>query len=151
MVNLARILVIKRNGVEERFSVEKLRKSLLKALKYAGLDHKLDEIIEEVVNDISSYIRKSVNLRIKASVISEIIEKVLISKIIENPSFEKSARAYVLARIYNQVFGKGKWKYFDEDDIGFTYAALRVLTLGTYGKIQKAVEYWRHLKCLCGG
>jgi len=127
MININRILVIKRNGREERFSIGKLRKSIEKALRYADINDSLDEVIESIINDISSFVKKNNSLKVKSTDISEFVEKALVSKIIENPSYEKAARAYVLGRIYNHVFGKGSWEKFDELDERFTYTALRVL------------------------
>ncbi len=127
MINLSRVLVIKRDGREERFDVGKLRKSIEKALRYAGINDSVDELLENIINDISSFIKKNNSLKVKATDISEFVEKALVSKIIENPSYEKAARAYVLGRIYNHVFGKGSWEKFYELDEKFTYTALRVL------------------------
>ncbi len=127
MININRILVIKRNGKEERFDIGKLRKSIEKVLRYANINDSLDEVIESVINDISSFVKKNNSLKVKSTDIAEFVEKALVSKIIENPFYEKAARAYVLGRIYNHVFGKGSWKKFDELDERFAYTALRVL------------------------
>ncbi len=121
VVNLLRTIVIKRDGREEPFNLGKLRKSIEAALSRVGLQEETDSLLDLVVRELDG-IKK-----IRSSELADRIERCLISKFVESPLFEKAARAFILGRIYNQVFGKGKWENFDEADFGFTYSALRVM------------------------
>jgi len=115
------LAVIKKDGSLEDFKVSKLLESIRKSLSYAGLEGEVNDILQEVLDELPS------KKEVKSIEISDLVEKVLISNVIRNPSFEKAAKAYVLARIYNEVYGKDNWKSFSEVDAGFTYSALRVL------------------------
>ncbi|RLG82021.1 MAG: ribonucleoside-diphosphate reductase, adenosylcobalamin-dependent, partial [Thermoprotei archaeon] len=127
MTNIVKLVVVKSDGSEERFSIDKLRTSLDRAVRHAikgGDSDIVNEVLDEVVLDISKSVQGG---KIKTAEIAERVEKVLISKVIENLVYERIARAYVLARIYNHVYGKGGWSSFDPVDEDLTYAALRVL------------------------
>ena len=115
------LTVIKKDGRREEFKVSKLFESIKKSLTYAGLESEADDVLQSVIDELLN--RKEVN----STEISDLVEKSLISNVIINPSFGKAAKAYVLAKIYNEVYGKGVWKYFSNVDAGFTYSALRVL------------------------
>ncbi|MCD6340801.1 MAG: adenosylcobalamin-dependent ribonucleoside-diphosphate reductase [Desulfurococcales archaeon] len=122
-MQLENIIVIKRDGREERFELEKLRKSIAKALEYADLLSYMDEVFEEIISELSELNKP----KIKSTEIADRVERIFISKIVEEPKFERVASAYVLSRIYNDVFGKGKWEAFHEVDIKLSYFSLRVL------------------------
>lgn len=124
MPDIARIIVVKRDGREEKFSIEKLRRSVLKGLNYAGIPEMLDEIVDDVLFELSE--KKS--RRVWSAEIADRIEKALISRLVKDSRTELAAKALLLARIYNWVFGKGKWDRFDPVDEGLSYSALRVLS-----------------------
>ncbi len=79
-------------------------------------------------NKIPSKVRKQVVDTIKThdkvdtKTLSELVEKALIDE-----DLEEDAKRFALARIYNHVYGKGKWKEFDERDLLLTYNAIKVL------------------------
>ncbi len=123
MPDIAKIIVVKRDGREERFSLEKLRRSVLKGLNYAGIPEMLDEIVDDVLFELS----EKKDRRVWSAEIADRIEKALISRVVKDSRTELAAKALLLARIYNQVFGKGKWDRFDPVDEGLSYSALRVL------------------------
>ncbi len=115
------LTVVKKDGSVEDFKVSKLLESVRKSLSYAGLENEVNDILQEVLDELLS------KKEVKSVEISDLVEKVLISNVIRNHSFEEAAKAYVLARIYNEVYGKAKWKSFNTVDASFTYSALRVL------------------------
>ena len=116
-------MVIKRDGREEKFKMEKLRNSITTALEYADLLSYMDEIFEEVISEICELNK----LKIKSTEIADRVERTFVSKIIEEPRFERAALAYALSRVYNDVYGKGNWKSFHEVDEKLSYFSLRVL------------------------
>jgi ribonucleoside-diphosphate reductase alpha chain len=121
VISLQEITVIKRDGKKEKFSILKLRTSILKALEPLDLSEYIDDLLEEIISNISSI--KVISTR----EISDRVEMALIQKVVSDQRFEEAAKYYALARLYNDVFGKGKWKTFDEVDRSLSYAAIRVL------------------------
>ncbi len=112
------------SGRRVKFNVEKLRLSVSKAVLGAGLSNEdVEDIVVEVLKSIED--RGEVSTR----EISDLVEKAMISRIIRNPKWEEAAKRYLLARIYNQVYGKGKWKDFDPKDLELTYNALKLLEI----------------------
>ncbi|PUA32866.1 MAG: hypothetical protein B7O98_05380 [Zestosphaera tikiterensis] len=117
------LTVVKRNGREEPFELSKLVKSVHAALNAAGLnDASLTSVMDDVLNSVFNEPDK-----VPSSKISDFVEKAFITRVVEDPRYEVAGRYYLLARIYNDVFGKGKWSSFDPDDLRLTYYALRVL------------------------
>jgi len=116
-----RLQVIKKDGKAEEFKVAKLIESIRKALNLVGLGSEVNDVLQSVLDGLRT------KKEIRSSEISDLVEKALISNVVNNPLFEEAAKAYVLARIYNEVYGKGKWGSFNKVDAGFTYSALRVL------------------------
>ncbi len=112
------------SGRRVKFNVEKLRLSVSKAVLGAGLSSDdVEDIVVEVLKSIEG--RGEVSTR----EISDLVEKAMISRIIRNPKWEEAAKRYLLARIYNQVYGKGKWRDFDPKDLELTYNALKLLEI----------------------
>ena len=122
-VQLESISVIKRSGKEERFEMEKLRNSVTKALEYADLLSYMNEILDEVISELCQLNK----VKIRSAEIADRIERAFVSRIIEEPKFERAALAYALSRVYNDVYGKGNWKSFHEVDEKLSYFSLRVL------------------------
>ena len=116
--------VLKRDGRKQSFDMYKVEKSIRKAAE--GIEgipiHEIEHVIEKVVNSLSSS-KEPINTQ----TISDSVEKSMVEMIVENPTWEEAAKRYVLARIYNQVYGKGAWKEFDPHDLKITYNALKVL------------------------
>ncbi len=112
---------MKKDGRVENLSIIKLRDSIVKALAACNLESYIDEVLDEVLEGIKG--KESVT----SKYISDLVEKGLSGRVIQNPSFELAARRYVLARMYNDVFGKGGWGSFSQEDINFTFQALKVL------------------------
>ena len=118
------IKVVKVTTVLESLNVDKLRKSIEKAVLAAGFsDREVQEVLDEVLASIVE--RK----RVTTKDIRDLIEKAMVSRIVRNPKWEEAAKRYLLARIYNQVFGKGKWRGFDPRDLRLTYNALKLLEI----------------------
>ncbi|MGC8674968.1 adenosylcobalamin-dependent ribonucleoside-diphosphate reductase [Fervidicoccus sp.] len=118
------IVVKKRNGSTEQFNLEKLMQSVKKAA------NGFNEIDEEQIKEVVESVIKDLTLKgkeVPSSVISDLVEKHFVSRILISPIWEEVAKRYVLARIYNHVFGKGKWNDFDPVDSSFTFNALKVL------------------------
>ncbi len=114
-LSLNKIKVIKRNGKVEEFKLEKILSKL-------GLVP--DEVIDGIVKDVTVNAKDNA---IDTKSIADIVERNLIENSLKYPELMNLAKRYVLARIYNHVYGKGKWKEFDERDLLFTYNALKVL------------------------
>lgn len=117
-----RFLVSKFDGRTEPFNSEKLRASIEKALRFAGLADYIDEVVNDVLSGLDT--KRQV---ISTSEIADRVEKAFIERIVINDKFELAARAYLLARIYNHVYGKGNWSEISSEDLALTYSALRVL------------------------
>jgi ribonucleoside-diphosphate reductase alpha chain len=123
MSKLSKLRVIKKDGRKEPFNLLKLKRSIELTFTTSGIDEDAQKFVDDVINDII----ESGYREIKSSGLSDLVEKAFVSKLVSNPELEKAAKVYVLARIYNEVYGKKKWKDFDSVDMGFTYPALRVL------------------------
>ncbi|AEB94619.1 MAG: adenosylcobalamin-dependent ribonucleoside-diphosphate reductase [Metallosphaera sp.] len=115
VLSLSKISVIKRDGKKEEFKLEKILSKL-------GPMH--DEIVEGIVKDV---LQNSTDNVINTRVIADIVERNLIEGSLEHQELMDLAKRYVLSRIYNHVFGKGKWKGIDDKDLLISYNALKVL------------------------
>ncbi len=114
--------VIKRDGKVERFDASKLRKSIEKAVIAVGLtqedvDSLLAELLEELEKEEAIY----------TAVITDRIARLMVVRGIRDPRWFEAAKRFELARIYNDVYGKGGWKDFDERDLMLTFNAIKVL------------------------
>lgn len=115
LLSLSKLKVIKRNGEKEEFKLEKI----LSKLGFIP-----SEVIDGIANDV---IQNSKDNVIETKTIADIVERNLIEASLEHPELLDLAKRYVLARIYNHVYGKGKWKDFDPKDLLLSYNALKVL------------------------
>jgi len=111
-------------GRKVRFNVSKLRKSIEKAVLSVGLSiNDVEDIVSEVLKAFEG--KEYVTTR----EISDLVEKTMISRTIKDWRWEEAAKRYLLARIYNQVYGKNKWKEFDPKDLELTYNSLKLLEI----------------------
>ncbi|HDJ83772.1 MAG TPA: ribonucleoside-diphosphate reductase, adenosylcobalamin-dependent, partial [Desulfurococcaceae archaeon] len=111
-------------GRKVRFNVSKLRKSIEKAVLSVGLSiNDVEDIVSEVLKAFEG--KEYVTTR----EISDLVEKTMISRTIKDWRWEEAAKRYLLARIYNQVYGKNKWKKFDPKDLELTYNSLKLLEI----------------------
>ena len=118
-----RIRVVKRRGFEEPFSIEKLEKSIINALKCAGIDLKeAPRIVSKVLEILES---RMVKEKVHASEISDTVELVFVQKAIKNPLWLNAAKCYALHRIYSDA-GKVSAK-FSKTDLSLSFNALKVL------------------------
>ncbi|BCS94235.1 adenosylcobalamin-dependent ribonucleoside-diphosphate reductase [Metallosphaera javensis (ex Sakai et al. 2022)] len=115
VLSLSKISVIKRDGKREEFKLEKILSKL-------GPLH--DEIVDGIAKDV---VQNSTDNVINTRSLADIVERNLIEGSLEHPELMDLAKKYVLARIYNHVFGKGKWGEFDPKDLLISYNALKVL------------------------
>ncbi|MEM2662429.1 MAG: adenosylcobalamin-dependent ribonucleoside-diphosphate reductase, partial [Metallosphaera sp.] len=115
ILSLSKISVIKRDGRREEFKLEKILSKL-------GPLH--DEIVDGIAKDV---VQNSTDNVINTRSLADIVERNLIEGSLEHPELMDLAKKYVLARIYNHVFGKGKWSEFDPKDLLISYNALKVL------------------------
>ncbi len=117
------VKVVKRDGREEDFDVDKLRASIEEALKPVGLSEEdVDGILREVLEELGE--EKG---PVYTAVISDRVERLMVIKGISDPRWFEAAKRYELARIYNNVYGKGNWEGFDERDLLLSFNALKVL------------------------
>ncbi|ACP35388.1 ribonucleoside-diphosphate reductase, adenosylcobalamin-dependent [Sulfolobus islandicus Y.G.57.14] len=113
--SLRKIKVIKRDGRVDEFKLEKI---------LSKLSSVPDEVTDGIVNDVQANVKDNA---IDTRAIADIVERNLIENSLKYPFLMELAKRYVLARIYNHVFGKGKWKDFNEKDLLLSYNALKVL------------------------
>jgi len=143
ITNIAsQVKVVKKGGNSESFSVIKLRNSVVKALSDFNLLQHVDEIIDEILDQIKD------KDTVSSKHISDLVEKAFISRVVSDPSFEMAARKYALARVYNDVYGKGMWGSIDEVDWRFTYSAIKVLESRYLLKDPKTLRYMETPKML---
>ncbi len=114
LVQLRKVSVIKRDGRREEFKPEKILSKLPIP----------DEIADNILNDIA---KSSKDRVIDTRTVADIIERNLVENGVKDTRFFELAKKFVLARIYNHVYGKGKWKDFDPKDLLLSYNALKVL------------------------
>ena len=127
--------VIKRDGRREAFDIEKLRVSVEKAAFAAGLsvedvDRLIAELLEEIGGEETVY----------TAVLTDRIARLMVVRGVSDPRWFEAAKRFELARIYNDVYGKGAWKEFDEADLRLTFNAIKVLE-SRY--LLKDPETWR--------
>jgi len=128
------VAVVKRDGREERFSLSKLRSSIEKAVLGAGLTRKEAlELLDEVLSELDSG-------KVYSSVISDRIARRMVIRGVTNPRWFEAAKRFELARIYNDVYGKHRWKDFHERDLLLMFNAIKVLE-ARY--LLKDPETWR--------
>ena len=126
----AEFLIRKRDGRVEPFSKEKLAESIRRAVLGAGLgEPDASGLIEALVAEFKAKARASSKgeAALSAKVIADTVERSMIERLINNALWEEAAKRYVLARIYNHVYGKGGWSVFDPADLRLTFNALKVL------------------------
>ena len=116
------VAVSKFDGRVERFELGKLRSSVEKALKPLGLEGYVDDVVNGVLSGIHE--RRQT---ISTQEIADMVERAFIERIVLDERFELAARRYLLARIYNHVYGKGGWRELGPEDLSLTYASLRTL------------------------
>ncbi|MDT7861112.1 MAG: adenosylcobalamin-dependent ribonucleoside-diphosphate reductase [Saccharolobus sp.] len=114
-ISLRKIKVVKRDGRLDEFKLEKILSKLVSVP---------DEVIDGIVKDIQNNVKDN---SIDTKTIADIVERNLIENSLKYPNLMELAKRYVLARIYNHVYGKGKWKDFDQKDLLLSYNALKVL------------------------
>ncbi|MEM4138719.1 MAG: adenosylcobalamin-dependent ribonucleoside-diphosphate reductase [Sulfolobaceae archaeon] len=115
ITQLSTVKVIKYDGRIEDLSLAKL---------FSKLQGVPEAVLDSIVDDIRANIKDNM---ISSKTIADIVERNLVEKSLQYPYLLEFAKKYVLARIYNHVFGKGKWKNFDEKDLLLSYNALKVL------------------------
>ncbi|MCE4612892.1 MAG: ribonucleoside-diphosphate reductase, adenosylcobalamin-dependent, partial [Desulfurococcales archaeon] len=114
--------MVKRGGFREEFDGDKLSTSIALALEGSGLDPSMAErIVEKVVS--------AVNGRGEASSqeLRDLVGMAMMEEGVRDPRWFEAAKRYELARIYNDVYGKGGWRSFDGRDLELSYSAIRVL------------------------
>ncbi len=117
--------VIKRSGVTESFKLDKLTRSVHLAMSSAGLND--PSAISSVMDELMSEVLK-VTDKLTTTRIADLVEKAFISKVVLDPRYELAARHYLLARIYNDVYGKNAWTEFSPEDSRLSYYSLKVLS-----------------------
>ncbi len=116
--------VVKRNGIREPFIPAKLYESIKLASRPAGLN---DNEIDELFKALRLEILEEEKREITSSSIADRTVRLMMEKGVYNPKWFEAAKRYELARIYNDVYGKGKWKNFDPVDLRLTFNAIKVL------------------------
>ncbi len=118
-----RIKVVKRRGFEEPFSIEKLERSIVKALKCAGLDpDEAPKIVSEVLEVLES---RKLEEKVSSSDIADAVELVFVQKAAKNIAWLNAAKCYALYRLYSDA-GK-KPVRFSKTDFRLSFNALKIL------------------------
>ncbi len=136
-----KLIIVKRTGKTQNFDEVKVLNSIKKAVK--DLDISEDEIhrvFEKIIEELLNKARIN-NNKLMTKDISDIIEKVMINSMIYNIAWEEAAKRYALARIYNDVYGKGCWKNFDEKDLELTFNAIKLLEVRYLLKDPNTLRY----------
>ncbi|BFI74161.1 adenosylcobalamin-dependent ribonucleoside-diphosphate reductase [Sulfurisphaera ohwakuensis] len=115
ILSLSKLKVLKRSGKVEEFKSDKI---------FSKLGIIPEDVMDGILNDIAQNAKDNA---IDTRTVADIVERNLIEHSLDHPELMDLAKKYVLARIYNHVFGKGNWKGFDERDLLLTYNALKVL------------------------
>jgi ribonucleoside-diphosphate reductase alpha chain len=115
ILSLNKLTVVKRNGNKEEFKLEKI----LNKLGFIP-----DKVMDGITNDVMQIAKDNI---IDSRTIADVVERNLIENSLEYPELLDLAKRFVLSRIYNHVYGKGKWKDFDQKDLLLSYNALKVL------------------------
>jgi ribonucleoside-diphosphate reductase alpha chain len=124
---MTRLEVLKRGGARERFLPAKLYESIKLAVTGAGLPageakRLLDAVKAEILEEAEGSRGPVPTQRIADRVV-----RVMVEWGIRNPLWFEAAKRYELARIYNDVYGKGGWRDFDPADLRLTFNAIKVL------------------------
>nr|MEB3859685.1 ribonucleoside-diphosphate reductase, adenosylcobalamin-dependent [Desulfurococcales archaeon] len=116
------MLVLKRSGVREEFERGKLARSVSLALEGAGLNPSL---AEGVADRVAAALEG--RGEVSTQEIADLVGLAMMEEGVRDPRWFEAAKRYELARIYNDVYGKGEWTGFDERDMRLSYSAIRVL------------------------
>ena len=117
----ANLVVIKRSGVKEKFDVGKLMRSIFRSCNDMCNEEEVQSIVKEVVTELRD------RTEVSTDEIIDRVERILISKGIEDPKWFEVAKLYELGRIYKDVHGKGKPISIDPRDLKLKFSAVKVL------------------------
>ncbi|GAB6147874.1 adenosylcobalamin-dependent ribonucleoside-diphosphate reductase [Stetteria hydrogenophila] len=118
-----RLVIVKRDGRREEFLPAKLYRSIRKAAEPAGLS-------EDEIDSLFAAVRREVEEsgeEVPSWKVADIAARVMVERGVYKPEWFEAVKRYELARIYKDVYGKGGWREFSEDDLGFTFNALKVM------------------------
>ena len=117
-----RLKVIKKNGLEESFSLTKLENSIVKALKCANIDpNEASKVVSEVLETLETRSLEEFTTR----EISDVVELVMVQRAVKNPIWLEAAKCYALARIYKDV-GRDPSK-ISKVDLALSFNAIKLL------------------------
>ncbi|MEM0457732.1 MAG: adenosylcobalamin-dependent ribonucleoside-diphosphate reductase [Sulfolobales archaeon] len=124
----SKVLVVKRNGSREPFTLDKIVGSLAKIFKELGLNlSQAEELVMRVLQDLEKYCDEKKCSEIPSTMISDTIEKHLMNMGVSNSIMFEIAKRYALGRIYQDVYGK-KWDgSYNPRDLRLTFQAIKVL------------------------
>ncbi|MEM0438705.1 MAG: adenosylcobalamin-dependent ribonucleoside-diphosphate reductase [Sulfolobales archaeon] len=122
------IVVVKRDSRREGFDVSKLARSVILALRSAGIDaEEAEHVIEGVYGDVVERCGNKQVCEISSRDLADLVEKRFMILGVRDQRFFEAAKRYALARIYQDLYGD-KWDgSFDERDLLLTYQAIKVL------------------------
>jgi len=136
-----KLIVIKRNGNVEDFDELKILNSIKKAVQGLNIsEEEVYRVFEKIIEEVLQKARSN-NGRLTSKEISDIVEKVMINSMVYAVEWEEATKRYVLARIYNDVYGKGKWSKFDERDLKLTFNAIKLLEVRYLLKDPNTLRY----------
>ena len=117
------LIVLKRDGRKERFLPSKLYLSIRKAAEPVGLgEDEIDKLFATVRKEVEEAGNEVPSWRI-----ADIVARNMVERGVYKPEWFEAAKRYELARIYKDVYGKNGWKEFNEDDLNFSFNALKVM------------------------
>lgn len=123
-----RIVVIKRDGSREDLDLEKLARSVVIAMRSAGLGPAyVEEAVESIYGEIEEKCDGKQVCEISSRDLADLVEKRFMILGVRDQRFFEAAKRYALARIYQDVYGDRWDGSFNERDLLLTYQAIKVL------------------------
>jgi len=127
-ISKVRIIVIKRDGSREDLDLEKLTRSVVIAMRSAGMGSEyVEEAVEGIYSEIEGRCSGKQVCEISSRDLADLIEKRFMMLGVRDQRFFEAAKRYALARIYQDVYGDRWDGSFNERDLLLTYQAIKVL------------------------
>ena len=116
------LMVIKKGGRREKFSLSKLIRSIEKACGGMCAREEIEDVVSLLVSEIAD------RDLVPYNEIVDRLERIFMEKGIRDPKWFEIAKRYELGSIYQDVYGKDKWDgRFHPRDLELTFSAIKVL------------------------
>ncbi|RLG86060.1 MAG: ribonucleoside-diphosphate reductase, adenosylcobalamin-dependent [Thermoprotei archaeon] len=116
------LVVVKKGGRRERFSVTKVMRSVERACRGECSAEEVEDVVSQLLSEIVD------RDEVWYSEIVDRLERIFMEKGVYDPKWFEVAKRYELASIYQDVYGKDRWDgEFDPRDLELTFSAIKVL------------------------